>query len=303
MKVLVVGLGSIAKKHIKALHAINVSVEIYALRSRNGNGSEDGVFNIYDLSEITPDFDFAIISNPTSLHYATIEFLTCFGFPLFIEKPVLDSTRDAERLIRLIKSAKIKTYVACNLRFHPAIEFLKKALKTKTLLEFTAYCGSYLPTWHPDQDYRTSYSAIKELGGGVHLDLVHEIDYTIFLLGYPIGVQKYHSKKSSLEINTPDIAHYTFEYENMSAFITLNYYRRDAKRTMECVWEDDTWTVDLINNTIGNSKHELIFNEDYHIMDSYKKQMMYFLKCVHEDTEPMNNIEEAVRIMKTYLDE
>lgn len=303
MKVLVVGLGSIAKKHIKVLRTLDSTVEIYALRSENSKTIEDGVINIYDPSALAQDFDFAIISNPTSTHYSTIESLIPYGFPLFIEKPALDSTVNADQLVKLLKDQSVKTYVACNLRFHPAIEFLKRVFDTKKPLEYTAYCGSYLPAWRPEQDYKKSYSANKALGGGVHLDLIHEIDYTIFLLGQPVNIQHYLSKKSNLEINTPDIAHYTLEYENSSAFITLNYYRRDAKRTIECVWEDDTWTVDLINNTILDSKNGIVFKADYQVLDTYKTQMKYFLDCIQSDTEPMNNMEEAVGNMKTYLNE
>jgi predicted dehydrogenase len=303
MKVLIVGLGSIANKHIKVLRTLYSPVEIFAFRSRNSKNNEDGVISIYDISEITADFDFAIISNPSSLHYSTIESLITFGFPLFVEKPVLGSTKNADHLIKLIKDHSVKTYVACNLRFHPAIEFMKTVFETRKPLEYTAYCGSYLPEWRPEQDYRKSYSASKDLGGGVHLDLIHEIDYTIYLLGQPKNVLQYLGKKSDLEINTPDVAHYVFEYESSSAFITLNYYRTDTKRTIECVWKDDTWSVDLINNTIVNSKNEIVFKEDFQMLDTYKKQMKYFLQCIQENTEPMNNIEEAIRIMKTYLNE
>ena len=303
MKVLIVGLGSIAKKHIKVLRNLDSNVEIFAFRSVNSKTNEDGVISIYNISEITEDFDFAIISNPSSLHYSTIKSLTTFGFPLFIEKPVLNSIKNADNLIKLVKDHSVKTYVACNLRFHPAIEFLKKVFETRKPLEYTAYCGSYLPSWRPEQDYRKSYSAIKDLGGGVHLDLIHEIDYTIYLLGQPTNVQHYLGRKSDLEINTPDIAHYVFEYENSSAFITLNYYRTDTKRTIECVWDDDTWTINLISSTIVNSKNEIVFKEDFQILDTYKKQMNYFLQCIQEDTETMNSIEEAIRILKTYLNE
>merc|ERR1711879_356202 len=145
--------------------------------------------SIYNKSEITNDLDFAIISNPTSLHYKTIASLIPFGFPLFIEKPVLSSTKDTAILEEKIKNNSIVSYVACNLRFHPAIVFLKGEMTKRKPIEFNVYCGSYLPNWRPEQDYRTNYSAIKALGGGVHLDLIHELDYTYYLLGKPNHVQ------------------------------------------------------------------------------------------------------------------
>lgn len=303
MKVLIIGLGSIAKKHIEVLRLLRPQIEIYALRSRRSSVTENNIINLYDPVEIGCDFDFAIISNPTSLHYTTIETLAKIGLPLFIEKPVLASVINSDYLIDLINKRNIFTYVACNLRFHPAIEFLKSAINAKMPLEFTAYCGSYLPTWRPGLDYRYCYSAIKSFGGGVHLDLIHEIDYTIYLLGYPKNVQKYLKRKSSLEINTPDIAHYSFEYEHLSAFITLNYYRTDPRRTIECVWDDISWSIDLLKNEIVNSLNEIVYFDKFCVMDTYLKQMDYFINCLTQGHRPMNSIDEAIKIMKTYLDE
>lgn len=303
MKILIIGLGSIAKKHIKVLRKLDSDLILYALRSSESEYKEEGVFDIYLWSKVPKDLDFIIISNPTSMHAETI--LKCLNFevPLFIEKPVFESLNRTKEIIRKVKNKKIITYVACNLRFHPAIQFLKREVSRNLPIEYNSYCGSYLPEWRPNTDYREVYSAKKELGGGVHLDLIHEIDYCKYLLGSPIKNFSYFKKKSALEINSIDIAHYVFEYEMTSAFITLNYYRRDIKREIECIWEDKTWLIDLLSNTITNEKDEIIFSEPFDFMDTYISQMESFIKHVERNELPENNIEEGIETLKLTLNE
>jgi predicted dehydrogenase len=304
MKVLFIGLGSIALKHLAALKAINPNIEALALRSTQDSNRVEGVLNIYSLTDIPTDLDFILITNPTSMHAQTIEELLSLACPMFIEKPVVSNPAEGEVLQKKILKAAVTTYVACNLRFHPAIQYLKKVFEQKKPLELTAYCGSYLPSWRPNQDYRKIYSSKAEMGGGVHLDLIHEIDYCYYLMDAPMKIHSsYLRKKSGLEINSIDIANYTIECPETSVFITLNYYRRASKRTIEIVWEDNNWTVDLIKNTIVDSDDKLIFTSDYNPSDTYKNQLNYFINCIETGIKPMNSFEEGLEILKLALHE
>lgn len=304
MKVLIVGLGSIAKKHILALNSIDSSFTYYAFRSSRNSARFENVIDIFSISDIPEDIDFFIISNPTSEHAKSILDLLPFGKPLFIEKPVLMNLEFASLMKKQIREEGIFTYIACNMRFHPVIKLLKLELDRKKPIEFNVYCGSYLPEWRPYQDYTINYSAIKSLGGGVHLDLIHEIDYTIFLLGKPEKLAfAYSDKKSSLNIDSNDIAHYVLEYRETSVFITLNYYRKFPKRTIELVWEDDIWVADLLSNTIVSSKLGEFYKEEFSIQSTYWEQMKYFMDCIKNDIEPMNSFDESLEILKIALNE
>lgn len=303
MKILIIGLGSIAKKHISVLQRLDSDLSIFALRSNKSRNTEEGVHNIYSWKKVPKDLDFIIISNPTSKHAETILEGLNFGVPLFIEKPVLHSLDRTEELAERVRKGNVITYVACNLRFHPAIQFLKEEFKKNLPIEYNSYCGSYLPDWRPDTDYREVYSAKKELGGGVNLDLIHEIDYCYYLLGTPIKNTSYFRKKSALEIDSNDIAHYIFEYEKTSAFITLNYYRRDFKREIECVWKDKTWFIDILSNTIVNQMGEIIYSEPIDIMDTYTCQMKSFINFIENKKMPENNIVQGIETLKLALNE
>lgn len=296
MKLLIIGFGSIAKKHVEAINKIDSDATIYALRS-NESVTEAGIHNIYSWSEVPRDVDFIIISNPTSKHAETIKKCVNYNVPLFIEKPVFDRLDESEEILKLVQENNLITYVACNLRFHPAINYIKKEISLNPPIEYNSYCGSYLPDWRPDKDYRDIYSSKKELGGGVHLDLIHELDYCIYLLGNPNSTSCYLRKKSKLDINSIDIAHYVLEFYHTSAFITLNYYRRDAKREIECVWEDKTWLIDLIQNEITNQDGDIIYSEPFDLMETYTAQLRYFIDNISKQKLPENDLEQGINIL------
>ena len=129
MNILIVGLGSIAQKHISAIRNIIYEPNIIALRSKGNSNLLPGIKNIYSIDELDAKPDFIIISNPTSLHAETIKNTLSIGCPLFIEKPVLKDLNDFEILNNSIHEKNILTYVACNLRFHPVIQYLHEYLK------------------------------------------------------------------------------------------------------------------------------------------------------------------------------
>ena len=304
MNVLIVGLGSIARKHIAAFQSLNIDFKIYALRSNLNAAIEEGVENIYDLNDSEVIFDFAIISNPTHLHYQFIEKLALRGIPLFIEKPAVHNLENVNKLVEIIEEKQLVTYVACNLRFHPCITFLKNKMDTERLRinELNVYCGSYLPDWRPEKDFRTIYSANAAMGGGVHLDLFHELDYTTWLFGLPSKSKSVLRNISSLEIDAIDYANYSFQYPTFTASIILNYYRRKPKRQIEIVLEEDTWTFDLIKNEIKNDDGEYLFQAvDFSVKDTYLLQLDYFIDCLKNKQEPMNSLKESIEILKICL--
>lgn len=304
MNVLVVGLGSIAKKHITALNSLNIDVNIFALRSAATAEKYECVINVFDLEDIDTAIDFAIISNPTNLHFKTIEQLASKSIPLFIEKPAVHQLKNVTQLINYVEDRCKISYVACNLRFHPCIQFFKNYIQENdfNINEVNIYCGSYLPDWRPGKNYKEIYSANNEMGGGVHLDLFHEMDYSCWIFGYPNACRGFWSSKSTLNITAPDYANYLLSYKTFNVSIILNYFRRKPKRTIEVIGSNDTWVIDLITNQIISESRGVIFTaSDYNIVDSYKTQMHYFINCLIHDKKPMNSLRESVEILKLSL--
>jgi predicted dehydrogenase len=302
MNILIIGMGSIARKHIVTIRKYRPEANIYAFRSSAVIESYLEVKNIYNIDS-SLKFDFVIISNPTWAHEKSILDSIELGCPMFIEKPVLSNLSNFAQIIKSISQNNIATYIACNLRFHPVIKYLKKYLQENEVVinEVNIYCGSYLPSWRPGRDYKTVYSSIPELGGGVHLDLIHELDYCIWLFGYPENTLVSMSNVSSLGIDSIDYAHYMMKYKKFMVAITLNYFRRDSKRYIELVFDNTTWNVDLLKCTITSSDNDVVFSEEFNIFQTYFDQMQYFINSIETKQKMMNDIEESIQILKICL--
>jgi predicted dehydrogenase len=303
MKILIVGLGSIAKKHIISIRKCLYNPEIYALRSSIDSNIIDGIINIYDLDKDVIDFDFAIISNPTEYHYDFIMKLADRNINLFIEKPPVNSLTYVNDISHKIKTQNIQTYVACYLRHHPCIQYVKKHIDGNKFKvnEVNVYFGSFLPEWRPNRDFRKIYSSIPELGGGVHLDLFHELDYSYWLFGKPIKVLSTKRNVSTLNIRSIDSAVYLLEYDNFNVNITLNYFRKDSKRTIEILFENETWIIDLINNRITDNLGNIILNiENYNPQDTYDAQMKCYLENLKANHQSYP-FDDSIEILKICL--
>ena len=306
MNILIIGLGSIASKHINAINKIDNKIKIFAYRSIGHQNSIKGVTDIYSLEDLEVKFDFAIISNPTHLHSHFIDLLSEKGIHLFIEKPPLDSLKNADILLKKVESSNIITYVGCNLRFHPSLVFLKKELllKNKRINEVNIYSGSYLPNWRPGKNFRDIYSANPEMGGGVHLDLFHELDYAFWLFGKPNKVTSIKRNVSSLNISAIDYANFLFEYDEYTINIVLNYYRKDSKRSIEILFENQTWIIDILNNKIMDAESNLLFiDEKFEIVNTYFEQMTYFIDALKNKKQTMNSFANSIDILKLCLNE
>lgn len=306
MKIAFVGIGSIAKKHIKAIRTIEPNAEIFALRSSRDADKFEGVKNFYsydDFSDIAPDF--IIVSNPTSKHYETIVRLLPLGKPLFIEKPLF-AELGHEDVIKELDENRVLTYVACDMRFQDCLrwmhDYIQEHRQQVRINEINVYCGSYLPEWRPGTDFRKCYSAIPELGGGVHIDLIHDVDYVYWIFGKPQKHSAIYRNVSSLNIRAFDYANFNLEYPEYSANIVLNYYRRDAKRYMEVLFDDCTWTIDMLKNEIISSTGEVIFHSEQTGADEYEAQMRYFIDLVKRGARvSMNPASEAYDVLKICL--
>ena len=302
MKVLIVGLGSIARKHIAALRRIDPDVECTALRSTAGGASVPGVKDIRSLDELDGRPDFAIISNPTSRHADAIRTLLPLDVPLFIEKPLF-AELGHEELLEEIRRHGTRTYVACNLRFTDTLQFLHDHAGELHVNEVNVYCGSYLPEWRPGTDWRRCYSARPELGGGVHLDLIHELDYVHWIFGDPLRTRKTLRHASSLGIEAVDYANYCLEYKDFCVSVVLNYFRRDYKRTVEIVAYEGTWTVDLGAGRVTDAGGRVLFESRQADRDDYWEQMKYFLSLLGKDAPaPFNDVFEAYEVLKLCLE-
>jgi predicted dehydrogenase len=254
MRVCFFGLGSIGKRHLRNLRTLadetNIPLGIYALRSGAHTESSPSaeLASIVEIGEaelLTDRYDIAFVTNPTHLHFSTLERVLPLADHIYIEKPLFES---AERDFSVLPWKPGHVYhVACPIRRHPAIEYLRNTQKRPVSVR--VLCSSYLPDWRQGKDYRTIYSAKNGQGGGVWRDLIHEWDYVRHLWGDPRSVASMRGKRSSLEIDSDDIAAYLADFGDFLLEMHLDYFGRTPRRSIEVFFDDDIVQVDLLSST------------------------------------------------------
>ncbi len=303
MKVCFVGAGSIGKRHIKNLKKISQMegflVEIHLLRSSH-KLLEKEINDIvskqfYLFEDVDEYYDAVFVTNPTYLHYETVLMWSEKAKFFFVEKPVFDNWNMDISMFNC--NSHNVYYVACPLRYTKVLQAAQVIINQNSIYSARAICSSYLPDWRPGIDYRDTYSAKKEQGGGVKIDLIHEWDYLIHLFGFPKRVYEMDGKYSDLEINSEDIAIYIAQYDNQLLELHLDYFGKKEQRYLEIMTQDAVYTFDIANNCImknGTVIEE--FEEDSN--DKYMREMYYFYELVNGKVENVNNIMQAVNVMK-----
>ncbi|WP_414838638.1 Gfo/Idh/MocA family oxidoreductase [Carnobacterium sp. TMP28] len=298
MKVIFFGLGSIGQKHYQNLKTIckekAIPLDVSAYRSRKADHvAPSEIRMIYKMDEIEDDYDVAFVTNPTALHLSTLQKIKDKAAYFFVEKPIFEKAYSIDEFI----GNKDAYYVAAPLRYKGIMLELKHYLKHQITLNARVISSSYLPNWRKD-DYTKSYSANPELGGGIELDCIHELDYVIDLFGFPTQSKAMYGKKSTLKIQSNDTALYLLEYEDKFIEIHLDYYGQVPQRKIEIITTDDFITCDLLTNTLTSRKLGELRALTEESNQMYLNELTYFIDKVLTHTENNNTIEHANNVLK-----
>jgi predicted dehydrogenase len=301
LKIVFWGLGSIGTR-LAGLIKAHFPHELYAWRHQPNGLNSLGIREIRtdrELEAIAPQV--AFISNPTSLHMETALRCAELGMDLFIEKPLGDTLDQAERLIDLIQERELIAFVGCPLRFDPLILELKRSVAPRKVFYTRICCSSYLPDWRPGQDYTRVYSSLKALGGGVLLDLIHELDYAHWLLGDIVRMEGAIGKISPLKIETEDWADLLVHHAGGArSQIHLDYFGPLTQRYLEIFGKDQYLRADLVSRTLLTKTNGCQEVQDFPLETRdilYREQLKYFFDCVDNRTQPMSNIGEHLRVL------
>lgn len=244
MNILIIGYGSIGKRHAEILNTFTEIKQISIVTAQ----SCDPYFHFHCIEDVPEimSYDYFIIANETDFHLNTLVYLdqAVKNKIILVEKPLFSDYTPFE-------STKNHIYVAYNLRFHPLFDHVKKHLDSQKILSLNISTGQYLPTWRPDRDYRTSYSASKKRGGGVLLDLSHEIDYFQWLCGPLSKIASIHTTISDLEIDSDDIMTLIGRSaSNTICTMSIDYISKIPYRKFILQTNELTLFCDLIHNTM-----------------------------------------------------
>ncbi len=302
MKALFIGAGSIGRRHIKDFYREcnkhNITPTIHVLRRQIGDLGNINPFVSKQITSIDDeDYDVVFITNPTNLHFDALQ--KCKGKAkwYFIEKPIFEKS-DYDLTALGINDQN--AYVAAPMRHTLIYKKAKEIVQNNKVFSSRIICSSYLPNWRPNIDYRNNYSAIKEMGGGVNLDLIHEIDYAYDLFGPPVEVFSVSGKYSDLEITSNDLSTYIFKYESMLCEIHLDYFGKKNLRTCELFVHDGTYTIDFFKETITTPDNEII---DCHVIESeeFINEMAYFYDFITTDLPSINPPSLATKTLEIVL--
>lgn len=301
MKVIFFGLGSIGQRHAKILLE-NYTHDLYAFRSgENNDVNRLGIKEIHSWDEVEKlKPDIAFITNPTFLHIETAIRCAELGCKLFIEKPIGKDTDELEKLLNIVKKKKLVTYVAYNLRFHPVIKKIREYLKGKKPIYAQVVCTSFLPAWRPNTDHFKGYSANAAMGGGVILDLSHEIDYVSYLLGGIKKISGNFAKVSNITVDAEDYADMRVISGDVPVNIHLDFLSQIRQRYIQIDFEKLTVQADLIEAEIKEHEGGAVKSSirlEYRRGQEYKEQMKYFFDNI-DNPRMMNNLIEASDLFK-----
>lgn len=310
-RILIAGLGSIGLRHLNNLLLLGEK-DILLLRTRNEPVKEAPdlpVFtNLQDALNQKPDA--VIVSNPTSHHMDVALQAAKAGCHLFVEKPLSHTWENVNELLAAAKEKGLIGMVGFDMHFDPGLQKVRQLIKDGTIGHITAIqaqVGQYLPDWHPWEDYRKGVSAQVETGGGVILDLIHEIDYVTWLMGEAKEVVSMNGHVSSLDIETEDTASILIRFQNnVISTINLDYIQRTLSRSCRIVGEEGTITWDLMNQKVSwylaedKAWHDFSY-AGFQRNDRFLAEMKHFLDCLQGKSEPEVNLESGSRSLKIAL--
>jgi len=283
MNILIVGYGSSGKRYHKIIvkNYPNYNVRIFSIRNIK---KKSNLFlkNHTDIINFNPNI--SILSNPSNLRLKFCKILSSLNSHLLIEKPLCSDLKKAGKIIKLFKKKNVIVKIGYNLRFLNSLQKLKKIIKNKKIGRIffaKAEVGQYLPDWR-NVVYSNSVSAQRRFGGGVLLELSHEIDYLLYLLGDFDKVFCKIQRISDLKIDVEDVANLILHNKkNFFVNVSLDFCRRDKVRKFYICGKKSSLELNFINNNIKHyykNKWVKINSPKENVINTYKKVFDEFIK-------------------------
>ena len=326
MKFLIAGLGSIGRRHFRNLIALGEK-EIVLLRTRRATLSDDeleGYPAETDLQEALRKHepDAVIVANPTSMHLDVAIPAAEAGCHILLEKPVSHSLDRLDVLQKAAQKSGSRILVGFQFRYHPTLNKARELIRSNVLgkiLTVHAHWGEYLPQWHPWEDYRQSYAARAELGGGVIVTLTHPLDYLRYLLGDVQSLWSFNGHISPLEIDVEDVAEIGLKFASGAVGgVHVNYFQRPPVHRLEIVgthgtlrWDNADGILHLYQMTVpfgsfsDNPPAPILESfsppEGFERNQLFVAQTRHFIELLRGAEEPICRLEDGIMALRLAL--
>ncbi|MCG2787560.1 MAG: Gfo/Idh/MocA family oxidoreductase [Anaerolineae bacterium] len=327
MKILIAGLGSIGRRHFRNLVALGEK-DIVLYRTHKATLPDDELAGYpveTDLVEALKKHrpQAVIVANPTALHMEVAIPAAQAGCAVLLEKPISEDLSRVDELRSAAKKNGNRILVGFQFRFHPTLNRAKELIEAGALgkiLTVHAHWGEYLPNWHPWEDYRASYAARDDLGGGVVRTLTHPLDYLRFLLGEVVSLHALSGHVSPLELSgVEDVAEIGLKFASGAiGGVHVNYFQRPAVHRLEIVGAAGTLRWDNADGTLIHFQMPDSFGgtypqpaaaieTHYPLPDGFERnqlfvaQTQHFLKVAAGESAPICTLEDGVRALEMAL--
>lgn len=290
-RVLVLGAGSIGARHARNLLAEGADVAIWDPdRDRAAALAADGVA-VADSPDAS-GADGVVIASPTTRHAEQLHAALAYGARVLVEKPL--AVR-ADEVARIVAEAGDRIMVGYNLRLHEPVELLVSRFRAGdagTPLAARLWFGQYLPDWRPGVDHRVTYSARRDLGGGVLLDAIHELDLAVWLFGDDLQVAHARlDRLGDLDIDVEDTVRALLTGPGGAPVeIALDYLSRTYRRGIEIIGSDATlrfdWTRGAVEVERGPDVRRV--HSDVPVARSYEREAAAFLAFLDGTPPPVD---------------
>jgi predicted dehydrogenase len=323
MKFLIAGLGSIGRRHFRNLIALGEK-DIILLRTRKSTLPDDELAGYpveTDLQEALQKHkpDAVVVANPTSMHLDVAIPAAEAGCHILLEKPVSHSLERLDVLQKAAEKSGSNILVGFQFRYHPTLNKAREMIHSNVLgqiLTVHAHWGEYLPQWHPWEDYRQSYAARADLGGGVIVTLTHPLDYLRYLLGEIESLWSFHGHISPLELDVEDVAEIGLKFANKAVGgVHVNYFQRPPVHRLEIVGTDGTLRWDNADGILQLYKMPASFGsfsdtppapvletfsppEGFERNQLFVAQTRHFIEIVRGEADPACNLEDGILALR-----
>ena len=326
MKILMVGLGSIGQRHLRNIRRIyGDSAEIIAYRVRGLKTTFSDNMQIRENVDLEKEFNIAtytvlsealaqkpsiaFISNVTSSHIPCAIEAAKAGCHLFLEKPISDSMDGVDELVDIIREKKLKVFVGFQNRYNPAVLKAKECIESGRIgkiISAHAEVGERLTTMHSYEDYKTTYMARSDLGGGVILNqMIHEIDYLRYLFGDPHSIYATGSIGSeSIDIDVDDCCDAILNFDRFSVSLHADFYQYPSSRYILIVGSKGRIRADIIKNEVALCENDDTSNitfEGFTRNDMFISELKSFMECIDKDSDPEITIDDGIKSLKIAL--
>ena len=310
MKFLIVGYGSIGRRHLNNLLALGEK-DILLYRTHQSTLDEEEIKNIPVESSLSDALahhpDAVIIANPTSLHLKTAIPSAEMGCSILMEKPVSHTLDGIADLKKALQNGGGSFLTGFQFRFNPGLSQIHQWLqegKIGQVISAHVCWGEYLPNWHPWEDYRKSYSARPDLGGGVVNTLSHPLDYLRWLLG---EVEKLSAEVShqGLELDVEDTAEINLAFKSGAlGHVHLDYVQRPPEHTLKIVgstgtitWDNAT-TITRCFTPLKNDWEEVLPPPGFERNLMFLAEMKHFIQVAKKQVSPCCTLEDGLAAVK-----